>query len=102
MSKQLYIKQSSVLVQFQCQKQFYFKQFSVALARSFNVSTFLFPAIQFSQTVLIQTIEFSISMQLVLLKQLIGPNHMLPFRSEWIWEQWQWRGTPHSQKLQHP
>ena len=20
---------------------------------------------------------------------------------EWIWEQWQWRGTPHSPKLQH-
>ena len=21
--------------------------------------------------------------------------------SEWIWEQWQWRSTPHSHKLQH-
>ena len=34
--------------------------------------TFLFQAIRFSQTVLIQTIQFSISMQLVLFNPLIG------------------------------
>ena len=33
---------------------------------SLIIKTFLFQAIQFSQTVLIQTIQFSISMQLVL------------------------------------
>ena len=26
---------------------------------------------------------------------------MLPPEPEWTWEQWQWRGTPHSPKLQH-
>ena len=35
--------------------------------------TFLFKAIQFSHTVLIQTIRFSISMQLVLFNSQIGP-----------------------------
>ena len=34
--------------------------------------TFLFPTIQFCQTALIQTIQFSISMQLVLFKTLSG------------------------------
>ena len=34
---------------------------------------FLFQAIQFTQTVLIQTILFSICMQLVLFNPLIGP-----------------------------
>ena len=38
--------------------------------------TFLFQAIQFSQTVLIQTIHFSIRMQLVLFNPLV-----LPFRA---------------------
>ena len=37
-------------------KQFYFKQFNVALSK-----IFLFQAIQFSQTVLIQTIQFGVS-----------------------------------------
>ena len=41
--------------------------------------TFLFQAIQFSQAVLIQTIQFSISMQLVLFNPLIGPYQVLPF-----------------------
>ena len=36
---------------------------------SLIVKTFLFLAIQFSQTVLIQTIQFSISMKLLLFKQ---------------------------------
>ena len=42
---------------------------------------FLFQAIEFSQTVLIQTIQFSISMQLVLFNPWIGPYQMLPFRA---------------------
>ena len=44
-------------------KQFYIKQFSLALVRNLIVKTFLFPAIRLSQTFLIQTIQFSISMQ---------------------------------------
>ena len=85
---------------------------------------FLFQIIQFSPTVLIQTIQFSISMQLILFNPLIGPHQLLPFRvgvglgtmamkgcsafpkapafePEWTWEQWKWRGAPHSPKLQH-
>ena len=72
MLKQFYIKQFSLTkIQFQCQKQSHFKQFSLALARNLDVrrvsmsKTFLFQAIQFSQTVLIQTIQFSISIDFV-------------------------------------
>ena len=43
--------------------------------------TFIFQAIQFSQTVLIQTIQFSINMQIVLFNPLIGPYQVLPFRA---------------------
>ena len=43
--------------------------------------TFLFEAIQFSQTVLIQTIQFGISMQLVLFNPQIGPYQMLTFQA---------------------
>ena len=43
--------------------------------------TFLFQAIKFSQTVLIQTIQLSINMQLVLFNPLIGPYQLLPFRA---------------------
>ena len=31
----------------------------------------------------------------------IGPYPMLPFRPGWTWERWQWKGTPHSPKLQY-
>ena len=41
--------------------------------------TFLFQALQFSQTVPIQTILFSISMQLVLFNPPIGPYQVLLF-----------------------
>ena len=41
--------------------------------------TFLFQAIQFSLTVLIPTIQFSISMQLVLFNPSIGAYQVLPF-----------------------
>ena len=54
--------------------------------------TFLFQAIQFSQT-----IQFSINMPWVLFISKIGP-YQVP---EWSWEQWQWRGAPHYPKLQH-
>ena len=30
----------------------------------------------------------------------IWPNQVLPLRIEWTWEQYLWRGTPHSPKLQ--
>ena len=63
--------------------------------------TFLFQAFQFSQTVLIETIKFSISMQLVLFNPLIGSIRCYYFGPEWTWEWWQWLGTPHSPKLQH-
>ena len=43
--------------------------------------TFLFQAIQFSQTVLVQRIQFSISMQLVLVNTEIRPYQALPFWS---------------------
>ena len=42
-------------------------------------SLFLFQSIQFSQTILIQTIQFSKSMQLVLFNPLIGPYQVQPF-----------------------
>ena len=42
---------------------------------------FLFKAIQFSQADLIETIEFSISMQLVLFNPYIGPYQVLPFQT---------------------
>ena len=42
------------------QSQFYFKQFSLAWVHSLS-KTFLFQAIQFSQTAPIQLIQFSIS-----------------------------------------
>ena len=62
------------------------KQFFLAQVRSLNVSTqfncqktFRFQAIQLSQTVLIQTIQFSISTQVVLFNPLIGPYQVLSF-----------------------
>ena len=41
--------------------QFYFKQFSLTWIHSLIFKTFLFQAFQFSQKILIQTIQFSIS-----------------------------------------
>ena len=54
----------SVYHKFHC--QFFFKQFSLAYVHSLIVKICLFHAIQFSQTVLIQTIQFSISCSLIL------------------------------------
>ena len=75
--------QFSVSTQFKC-------KYTVYLSKAF-----LFQAIQFSQTVLIKTIQFSISMQLILF--IHRCYHSGP---EWTREQWQWRGAPHSPKLQ--
>ena len=47
-------------INFYSNKQFYLKQYSLALVNSLS-KIFLFQAIQFSQTVLIQTIQFNIS-----------------------------------------
>ena len=45
------------------------------------VKKILFQAIQFSQTVLTQTIQFSISIQLVIFNPQIGPYQVLPFQA---------------------
>ena len=52
-------------IHFYTNKLFYFKQFNLALVHSLIVKIFLFQAIQISQTVLIQTIQFSISIVFV-------------------------------------
>ena len=87
--------------------QFQTIQFSISMhyKRKYTVwlsKTFLFQAIQFSQRVQIQTIQFSISTQFSSIqpidRTLIGCYLSGP---EQTWEQWQWRGTPHSPKLQH-
>ena len=65
------IIQFSVSTQFNCQKQFYFKLFSLASIHN-----------------------------LVLFDPLIGIWCYHP-RPEWTWERLQWRGTPHSPKLHH-
>ena len=51
-------------IHLQTNNQFYFKQFSLTCVHSLP-NTSLFQAIQFSQTVLIQTIQFSISIDCV-------------------------------------
>ena len=79
------------IIQFSISTQFKFK-YTVYLSK-----TFLFQAILFSQIVLIQTIQFSVSMQLV----LFNPIRCYHTGTEWTWEQWQWRGTLYSPKLQH-
>ena len=55
----------------------------------------------YNKTVLFQTIQFRISMQFSSIwprDRTIRCYHSQP---EWSWERWQWRGTPHSPKLQH-
>ena len=78
--------QFSINTQFKC-------KYTVQLSK-----TFLFQAILFSQIALIQTIQFSISMQLVLFNPYIGPYHSGP---EWTLKQWQRRGAMHFPKLYH-
>ena len=58
-------------IQFSISTQFKYK-YSLIVKMS---KTFLFQAIQFSQTVLIQTNQFSISIQFVLFNPSIGPYH---------------------------
>ena len=48
-------------IHFYANSKFYFKQFSLAWVHSLIVKTFLFQANQFSQTVVIQLIQFSIN-----------------------------------------
>ena len=48
-----------MITQFNCQKHFHFKQFSLVWVHSLIVKTFLFQIIQFSQTVVIRLIQFS-------------------------------------------
>ena len=69
----------------------------INLCRLFNAKSIF---IQFSQTVLIQTIQFSISMQFYLTHRK-SPIRCYHSRPEWTWEQWQWRGALHSPKPQH-
>ena len=68
MSKQFYIKQFSAVLMSQnssiTKNSVSHKQFKCN--SGLIVKTFLFQAIQFSQTVINQTIQFSISIQLVL------------------------------------
>ena len=52
-------------IHFYTNNQFYSKQFSLAWVHSLIVKIFLFQAIQFNQTVLVQTIQFSISIDFV-------------------------------------
>ena len=73
---------------------------------SFNVKTVLFQAIQFSinmqfqyKIVLFQANQFSISMLFSLWP--IDRTLCFHFGLEWTWERCQWRGVPHSLKLQH-
>ena len=62
-----------------------------------------------NQTVLFLTIQFKISHLIALslnIKQFYSTDkwdsvRCYHFRSEWTWKQWQWRGTPHSSKLQY-
>ena len=71
-------------------KQFYFKQFSLAYICSLNVKTAPSQLIQFSlstQFSSVWPIDWT----------LIKCYHSRP---EWTWEQWQWRGTQLSTKLQ--
>ena len=61
------------------------------------------------ETVLFQTIQFSISHLLAhsfnvkqfYLTQRSDPIRCYHSEPEWSWEQWQWRDTLHSPKLQH-
>ena len=61
--------QFSLSTQFKCKYTFYLSK------------SFLFQAIQFSQTALIETIQFSINMQLVLFNLWRGPLQVLPLQA---------------------
>ena len=70
-------------------RQFYFKQFSLAKVSSLNVKTVLF-----------QAIKFNINTQFSSIRH-IDRTHVLPCQDRVNLKWWQWRGTPHSPKLQH-
>ena len=44
---------------------------------------------------------FSLKVKQFYLTHWLGPIRCYHSGLEWTWEQWQWRGTPHSPKLQH-
>ena len=64
-----------------------------------------------SKTVLFQTIQFSMSFVCAQFKcsstqfecqtVLFDPERCYHPGAEWTWERWQWKGTPHSPKLQY-
>ena len=54
------------------------------------------------KTVLYQTIQFSVSIQLSSISPIDRAlSGAITSGPEWTWEWWQWRGTPHSPKSQH-
>ena len=71
------------------------------------VNTFCGYTLLSDQTILLLIIQFSISHFFALslnVKQFYLTHRYEPIRGyhsgpEWTWEQWQWRSTPHSQKL---
>ena len=77
---------------FNTNKQFYFKQSSLAKVHSLIVKIFLFQAILLSQTVLFQTIQFSINIAFVyrqlyvkaVLFQIIQFNIQKHFYFKWF------------------
>ena len=89
MSKQFYIKKtiqfSVSTVSMSKTVQFQSNQFTISTRLKYQygliVKTVQFQAIHFSQTLRIQTIQFSIRMKLVLFNPYIGPYQMLPFRA---------------------
>ena len=111
---------------FNCQKHFYFKQFSL-VSQTILIQTILFcislvflHAQLIVKTILIQTIQFSVSMEFkcqnssissnsvqhkyavqFCLTQRWNPIRRYHTRPEWTLEQWQLRGTPHSPKVKH-
>ena len=62
----------------------------------------IFQTIQFTiKTVLFQTIQFWISIQFNSIWPIDMTIRCFHSGREWTWDRWQWRGTPHSPKLQH-
>ena len=70
---------------FYTNNQFYSQQFCLALVHSLVLKTFLFQAIQFSQTVLFQWIQFSINIVFVHTQLNVKTVlfQVIPFSSIW-------------------
>ena len=95
-------------------KQFYFKHFNLVkkvkwILLLLSITNYSIKHQLFNQTVLFQTIQFSISHFFAFslnAKQFYLTYRRDPLRCyhsgpEWTWGRWQWRRTPHSPKLQH-